>query len=65
LKLKRVVKNAVEWQRHTNPPFPKAILAERIALFFDETTRTVGPKEENLLQGGGIESKLEVAEGSE
>jgi hypothetical protein len=65
LKLKRVLKNAVEWQRHTNPPFPKAILAERIALFFDEITSTELPKEEHQLQVGGIEPNLEVGEGSE
>jgi hypothetical protein len=60
LKLKRGVKNAAEWQPHTNPPFPKAILAERIALFFDEITSTEVPKEELLLQAGCIEPKLEV-----
>jgi hypothetical protein len=41
------------------------ILAERIALFFDEIARTEEPKEEHQLPVGGFESKLEVAEGSE
>jgi hypothetical protein len=40
------------------------ILAERIALFFDEIARTEEPKEEHQLPVGGFESKLEVAEGS-
>jgi hypothetical protein len=64
LKLKIAVKSAVSWQPHTNSPFPKAILAARIALFFDEIARTEAPKEEHQLPVGGFESKLEVAEGS-